>query len=131
VEGLPLGWRPQDGERRVGEVLSRLRVERVEDGVVHGAMEYEARGRTWRHAFAMRVFADEAELAAALSGPAWSSTAVSTSAGSSPSRCQSQIRKCDDPNPRCAGISRAAGQGARPRLAGTGHVPVSDTNTRV
>ena len=68
MEGLPLGWRPQDGERRVGEVLSRLRVERVEDGVVHGAMEYEARGRTWRHAFAMRVFADEAELAAALSG---------------------------------------------------------------
>lgn len=66
VEGLPLGWSPEDGETRLGEIVSRLRVERVEDGVVHGAVEYEAGGETWRHAFAMLVFADDAELGDAL-----------------------------------------------------------------
>jgi SAM-dependent methyltransferase len=66
VEGLPLGWSPEDGERTLGEVVSRLRVHRVEDGVVHGEMEYEAGSETWRHPFTMRVFADEAELGAAL-----------------------------------------------------------------
>jgi SAM-dependent methyltransferase len=66
VEGLPLGWSPQDGETRLGEVLSRLRVDRIEEGVVHGLAEYQADGHTWRHPFAMRVFADEAELDAAL-----------------------------------------------------------------
>jgi hypothetical protein len=29
-------------------------------------MEYESDGETWRHSFEMRVFADEAELSAAL-----------------------------------------------------------------
>ena len=62
VEGLPLGWSPEDGETVLGDVVSRLRVDRVADGVVHGAVEYEIEGRTWRHSFAMRVFADEAEL---------------------------------------------------------------------
>jgi SAM-dependent methyltransferase len=67
VEGLPLGWSPEDGgERALGDVVSRLRVDRVEDSVVHGEMEYEAGGETWRQSFAMRVFADDAELDAAL-----------------------------------------------------------------
>jgi SAM-dependent methyltransferase len=65
-EGLPLGWSPEDGETLLGDVVSRLRVAGVEDGVVRGEMEYEAAGETWRHPFAMRVFADEAELGAAL-----------------------------------------------------------------
>jgi SAM-dependent methyltransferase len=66
VEGLPLGWSPEDGERTLGDVVSRLHVDRVEDGVVHGEMEYESGGETWRHPFAMRVFADDAELDEAL-----------------------------------------------------------------
>jgi SAM-dependent methyltransferase len=66
VEGLPLGWSPEAGETTLGDVRSRLRVKRVEGGVVHGEMEYEAGDHTWRHPFAMHVFADEAELCAAL-----------------------------------------------------------------
>jgi SAM-dependent methyltransferase len=65
-EGLPLGWAPEDGETMLGEVVSRFYVGSVEDGLVRGEMEYEAAGETWRHSFAMRVFADEAELEAAL-----------------------------------------------------------------
>ena len=66
LEGLPLGWAPEDGERVLGDVVSRLRVDRVDGGVVHGEMEYEAGGETWRNPFAMRVFADDEELGAAL-----------------------------------------------------------------
>jgi SAM-dependent methyltransferase len=66
VEGLPSGWEPEDGERTLGDVVSRLRVEKVEGGVVHGEMEYESGDETWRHPFAMRVFSDDAELDAAL-----------------------------------------------------------------
>jgi SAM-dependent methyltransferase len=66
VQGLPLGWSPEDREATLGDVVSRLHIDRVEDGVVHGEMEYEAEGETWRHAFAMRVFADDEELGAAL-----------------------------------------------------------------
>jgi SAM-dependent methyltransferase len=66
VEGLPLGWSPEDGETTLGDFVSRLHVDRIEDGVVHGAVEYEVAGATWRHAFAMCVFADEAELESAL-----------------------------------------------------------------
>jgi hypothetical protein len=66
VEGLPLGWSPEAGETMLGDVVSRLRVERVDGGVVHGEMEYEAGGTMWRHPFAMHVFRDEAELAVAL-----------------------------------------------------------------
>jgi hypothetical protein len=55
VESLPLGWRPEPGDR--------LRIDRVEDGVVHGEVFYEGGAS---HAFAMRVFADEGELRAAL-----------------------------------------------------------------
>jgi SAM-dependent methyltransferase len=66
VEGLPLAWSPEDGETTLGDVVSRLRVERVEDGVVHGEMEYETGGDRWRHPFTMRVFADDAEIDAAL-----------------------------------------------------------------
>jgi SAM-dependent methyltransferase len=66
VEGLPLGWAPDDGETTLGEVISRLQVDRVEDGVVHGAVEYEVDSRTWRHPFAMHVFAADEELDAAL-----------------------------------------------------------------
>jgi len=63
VEGLPLAWSPENGgERTLGDVVSRLRVDRIEDGVVHGEMEYEAGGETWRQSFAMRVFADDVEL---------------------------------------------------------------------
>jgi hypothetical protein len=65
-EGLPLGWSPEDGDTVLGEVVSRLHVESVEDGLVRGEMEYESEGETWRHSFEMRVFADEAELSAAL-----------------------------------------------------------------
>jgi SAM-dependent methyltransferase len=66
VQGLPLAWVPEDGETVLGEVVSRLRVARIEDGVVHGEMEYEAGDKTWRHSFAMHVFADDTELGAAL-----------------------------------------------------------------
>jgi SAM-dependent methyltransferase len=66
VETLPLGWRPREGGSTLGDVVSRLRLERIEDGVVHGEVEYSSVGRTWEHAFAMRVFADESELAEAL-----------------------------------------------------------------
>lgn len=66
IQGLPLGWSPEDRETTLGDVVSRLHVERVAVGVVQGEIEYEAGGRTWRHPFAMHVFADEAELAAAL-----------------------------------------------------------------
>jgi SAM-dependent methyltransferase len=66
VEGLPLGWSPEDGETRLGDVVSRLRVDPAEDGVVHGEVEYEAAGATWLHPFAMRVFGDDGELGEAL-----------------------------------------------------------------
>jgi SAM-dependent methyltransferase len=66
VQALPLAWSPEDGETVLGDVISRLHVDRVKDGVVHGAMEYGADGVTWRHSFAMHVLADEAELSAAL-----------------------------------------------------------------
>lgn len=66
VQGLPLAWSPEDRETKLGGIVSRLRVDRVEKGVVHGRMEYEADGETWRHPFAMCVFAGEAELDAAL-----------------------------------------------------------------
>lgn len=66
VEGLPLGWSPEDGETALGDVVSRLHIERIDGGVVHGEMEYEAEGRTWLHPFAMHVFGDESELGAAL-----------------------------------------------------------------
>ena len=65
-EGLPLAWTPEDSETMLGDVLSRLHVESVEDGVVRGEMEYETAGETWRHSFAMVVSADDAELDAAL-----------------------------------------------------------------
>lgn len=66
VEGLPLAWSPEEGETTLGDVRSRLHVERVEGGTVHGEMEYEVGNDTWRHPFAMHVFADESELEAAL-----------------------------------------------------------------
>ena len=65
-EGLPLAWAPEDSESMLGDVLSRLHVGSVEDGVVRGEMEYEAAGERWRHSFAMVVFADDGELGAAL-----------------------------------------------------------------
>lgn len=66
VEGLPLGWEPAGGERDLGRIRSHLRVDSVAGGVVHGEMTYAADGATWRHAFALHVFAGEPELAAAL-----------------------------------------------------------------
>jgi SAM-dependent methyltransferase len=66
VETLPLGWRPKDGTSRLGKVASRIRLESFEDGVARGEVRYEAGGRSWTHAFAMRVFADEEELQSAL-----------------------------------------------------------------
>ena len=66
IEGLPLGWSPQDGDSEMGDLRARLRVDGVEGGVVHGAMEYVAGSQMWRHAFAMYVFAGEEELEAAL-----------------------------------------------------------------
>jgi SAM-dependent methyltransferase len=66
IEGLELGWRPEDGETQLGDVTSRLFVKRFADGVVHGQVEYVADARRWEHSFAMRVFADQNELGAAL-----------------------------------------------------------------
>ena len=66
VEGLPLGWSPEDHETALGDVLSRLQVERIDGSVVHGEVAYEVEGRTWRHSFAMHAFGDETELDAAL-----------------------------------------------------------------
>lgn len=66
IEMLPLGWTPSEGASTADEVISRLRVERVENGIVHGAVDYEAAGKRWTHEFAMHVFADEDELGAAL-----------------------------------------------------------------
>ena len=60
VEALPLGWSPETGDS--------LRIDRIEDGVVHGVVFYED---GWSHSFAMRVFADEAELAGALAESGW------------------------------------------------------------
>lgn len=60
VEMLPLGWSPTTSES--------LRIDRIEDGVVHGEAFYE---HGWSHAFAMRVFADEPELRAALAACGW------------------------------------------------------------
>jgi SAM-dependent methyltransferase len=69
VEGLPLGWCPANGEsdwKDSGEVRSRLRIDLVEGGVVHGAVEYAAGADWWRHEFEMRVFEDQNELDEAL-----------------------------------------------------------------
>ena len=66
VEGLALGWQPQDGETQLGDVTSRLIVERFADGVVHGKVVYVVGDRRWEHSFTMRVFADQDELDAAL-----------------------------------------------------------------
>ena len=55
VETLPLSWQPPPS----------VRVDRIEDGVVHGEVFYDGGGS---HAFAMRVFRDEDELRAALAG---------------------------------------------------------------
>ena len=66
VEGLALGWQPEDGETQLGDVTSRLFVERFADGVVHGNVVYVAGDRRWEHSFTMRVFADQDELDAAL-----------------------------------------------------------------
>jgi SAM-dependent methyltransferase len=60
VESLPLGWRPVE--------CDSLRIDRIEDGVVHGEVFYEGGAS---HAFAMRVFADEDELSAALAEEGW------------------------------------------------------------
>ena len=66
VEGLPLAWQAQEGESQLGAISSRLRIDRVSGPVVHGAVEYVSGSRRWAHEFAMHVFADEEELAAAL-----------------------------------------------------------------
>jgi len=66
VEGLPLGWQPEDGESQLGEVATRLRIVGIEAGCVRGEVEYSAAGRSWRHVFAMQVFADRDALDAAL-----------------------------------------------------------------
>jgi SAM-dependent methyltransferase len=66
VEGLALGWQPVDGETQLGDVTSRLLVERFADSVVDGKVEYEVGDRRWEHSFTMRVFADQEELDGAL-----------------------------------------------------------------
>ena len=66
VEGLELGWQPEDGETKIGDLTSRLRVEQIEGGVVHGTVEYATSVRSWQHSFAMRIFSHRAELDAAL-----------------------------------------------------------------
>lgn len=66
VEGLPIGWQPEEADRPVGAVTSRLRVECVDEQVVYGEAEYTSGIQHWRHPFAMRLFANADELAAAL-----------------------------------------------------------------
>lgn len=66
VEGLALGWCPEDVAGQLGDVRSWLRIERSEDGVVYGRVDYSARGDHWRHSFAMHVFAARPDLDAAL-----------------------------------------------------------------
>ena len=66
VEGLALGWQPVDGETQLGDVTSRLLVERFADSVVDGKVEYAVGDRRWEHSFTMRVFADQEELDGAL-----------------------------------------------------------------
>lgn len=66
VEGLQLAWHPQEGESQLGAISSRLRIDCVSGPVVQGAVEYASGSRRWTHEFAMHVFADEEELAAAL-----------------------------------------------------------------
>jgi SAM-dependent methyltransferase len=66
VEGLPLGWQPEESESQLGTVRSRLRVERVEGPIVRGTVEYTCGSRHWRHEFGMHVFADQDALGAAL-----------------------------------------------------------------
>ena len=60
---------PDGSPVEVYELLPELgegEIARIEDGVVHGEVTYKAHGRSWRHAFAMRVFSDESELGAVL-----------------------------------------------------------------
>lgn len=66
IETLPLGWAPSENVSALGEVISRVRVEGVEKGIVHGAVQYEVGDKRWTHDFEMHVFADEHELVAAL-----------------------------------------------------------------
>lgn len=66
VEGLPLGWQPEEGESQLGAVKSRLRIDRIEGAVIRGTVEYTIESRQWRHTFAMHTFRDEGELGAAL-----------------------------------------------------------------
>lgn len=60
VEMLPLGWHP--------ETTETLRIDRIDGGLVDGEVFYDG-GES--HAFSMRVFADEAELRAALGDAGW------------------------------------------------------------
>jgi SAM-dependent methyltransferase len=71
IETLPLGWRPKKGDAPLGEVTARTHVGRFEAGVAHGHVDYEAHGQRWTHEFAMRVFADEPQLDAALREEGW------------------------------------------------------------
>lgn len=66
VETLPLAWRPKEGELKFGDVTSRVRIDRFDDGLAAGSVEYRAGKRSWNHTFSMRVFADQADLTAAL-----------------------------------------------------------------
>ena len=66
VETLPIGWTPRTDESQIGDVTSRTRVDRIEAGVAHGAVDYQGGGKRWTHEFAMRIFATQAELEAAL-----------------------------------------------------------------
>lgn len=66
IEGLPLGWRPLEGESQVGAVKSRLRIDHIRGPVVHGAVEYASVFGRWHHEFAMHTFNDSDELASAL-----------------------------------------------------------------
>jgi SAM-dependent methyltransferase len=66
VEGLRLGWQPEERDSHLGFVTSWLRIGRIEDDVVHGVVEYAGKERRWQHQFAMRVFADREELVAVL-----------------------------------------------------------------
>lgn len=67
VETLPFAWQPKDGEWQLGDVVSRVRVDRFDEGVAHGNVDYRAGEQSWSHSFSMRVFANEADLRAALS----------------------------------------------------------------
>jgi SAM-dependent methyltransferase len=65
IEGLPPGWRPNEEDSLLGDIVSRVADVVVDGELVRGVAEYERGDERWRHPFTMRVF-DEDGVRAAL-----------------------------------------------------------------